>query len=265
VKVASATVMDFIDFYQIHVLNPKFLLGIFIGGMAVFVFAALTIKAVGKAAGKMVAEVRRQFREIPGIMDETGKPDYASCVTIATIGAQQQMLLPAVVGVATPILTGLIFGVAGVLGVLAGALVSGFVLAIMLNNSGGAWDNAKKYVETGEHGGKSSSVHKATVVGDTVGDPFKDTAGPCINILIKLMSMVSIVFAGMIVNYSLRVENIVPPFTKQGLELNMRNEIVPADAIYKHANPCPDCPENCADCANGEQPAPSPEEPPTGR
>jgi len=265
VKVASATVMDFIDFYQIHVLNPKFLLGIFIGGMAVFVFAALTIKAVGKAAGKMVAEVRRQFREIPGIMDETGKPDYASCVTIATIGAQQQMLLPAVVGVVTPILTGLIFGVAGVLGVLAGALVSGFVLAIMLNNSGGAWDNAKKYVETGEHGGKSSSVHKATVVGDTVGDPFKDTAGPCINILIKLMSMVSIVFAGMIVNYSLRVENIVPPFTKQGLELNMRNEIVPADAIYKHANPCPDCPENCADCANGEQPAPSPEEPPTGR
>lgn len=264
-KVASATVMDFIDFYQIHVLNPKFLLGIFIGGMAVFVFAALTIKAVSKAAGKMVAEVRRQFREIPGIMDETAKPDYASCVTIATIGAQQQMLLPAVVGVVTPILTGLIFGVAGVLGVLAGALVSGFVLAIMLNNSGGAWDNAKKYVETGEHGGKSSSVHKATVVGDTVGDPFKDTAGPCINILIKLMSMVSIVFAGMIVNYSLRVENIVPPFTKQGLELNMRNEIVPADAIYKPANPCPDCPENCADCANGEQPASNPEELPTGR
>jgi len=144
VRVDQATVMDFINYYQIHVLNPKFLLGIFIGSMAVFVFAALTIKAVGKAAGLMVAEVRRQFKEIPGIMEGTGKPDYSSCVTIATIGAQQQMLVPAIVGIATPIITGLIFGVAGVLGVLAGAMVSGFVLAIMLNNSGGAWDNAKK-------------------------------------------------------------------------------------------------------------------------
>ncbi|MCB5246984.1 MAG: sodium/proton-translocating pyrophosphatase, partial [Candidatus Cloacimonetes bacterium] len=225
VRVDKATVMDFINFYQIQVLNPKFLLGIFIGGMVVFVFAALTIKAVGKAAGKMVAEVRRQFHEIPGILEGTGKPDYTSCVTIATIGAQQQMLLPAVVGILTPILTGMVFGVAGVLGVLAGALVSGFVLAIMLNNSGGAWDNAKKFVETGEHGGKSSSVHKATVVGDTVGDPFKDTAGPCINILIKLMSMVSIVFAGLIVNYSLRVEVIQPPFTKQGVVDSSHNEL----------------------------------------
>ncbi len=247
VKVESATVMDFINFYQIHVLNPKFLLGIFIGGMVVFVFAALTIKAVGKAAGLMVAEVRRQFHEIPGILEGTGKPDYSSCVKIATIGAQQQMLLPAVVGIVTPILTGLVFGVAGVLGVLAGAMVSGFVLAIMLNNSGGAWDNAKKYVETGEHGGKSSSVHKATVVGDTVGDPFKDTAGPCINILIKLMSMVSIVFAGLIVNYSLRVETIQPPFTKQGVDLNMQNKIIPAGASGQTADPCADCLEECLD------------------
>ncbi|HPH60412.1 MAG TPA: sodium-translocating pyrophosphatase [Candidatus Syntrophosphaera sp.] len=253
VKVESATVMDFINFYQIHVLNPKFLLGIFIGGMVVFVFAALTIKAVGKAAGKMVAEVRRQFHEIPGILEGTGKPDYSSCVKIATIGAQQQMLLPAVVGIVTPILTGLVFGVAGVLGVLAGAMVSGFVLAIMLNNSGGAWDNAKKYVETGEHGGKSSSVHKATVVGDTVGDPFKDTAGPCINILIKLMSMVSIVFAGLIVNYSLRVENIQPPFTKHGVELDTRNQIVPAGADGQAADPCADCPEDCLDRQPAQQ------------
>jgi len=251
VRVDQATVMDFINYYQIHVLNPKFLLGIFIGSMAVFVFAALTIKAVGKAAGLMVAEVRRQFKEIPGIMEETGKPDYSSCVTIATIGAQQQMLVPAIVGIATPIITGLIFGVAGVLGVLAGAMVSGFVLAIMLNNSGGAWDNAKKFVETGQFGGKSSSVHKATVVGDTVGDPFKDTAGPCINILIKLMSMVSIVFAGLIVNYSLRVEKFKPPFSKQKIESTSYNNLLKLDKEAVDNSDCkdkrvitPDCIQN---------------------
>lgn len=240
VRVDKATVIDFINYYQIQVLNPKFLLGIFIGSMVVFVFAALTIKAVGKAAGLMVQEVRRQFREIPGILEGTGKPDYSSCVTIATIGAQQQMLAPAIVGIATPIITGLIFGVAGVLGVLAGAMVSGFVLAIMLNNSGGAWDNAKKYVETGEHGGKSSSVHKATVVGDTVGDPFKDTAGPCINILIKLMSMVSIVFAGLIVNYSLRVEYIKPPFSTQNVETAIHNELFGMDKEAVDNSDCKD-------------------------
>ncbi len=251
VRVDQATVMDFINYYQIHVLNPKFLLGIFIGSMAVFVFAALTIKAVGKAAGLMVAEVRRQFKEIPGIMEGTGKPDYSSCVTIATIGAQQQMLVPAIVGIATPIITGLIFGVAGVLGVLAGAMVSGFVLAIMLNNSGGAWDNAKKFVETGQFGGKSSSVHKATVVGDTVGDPFKDTAGPCINILIKLMSMVSIVFAGLIVNYSLRVEKFKPPFSKQKIESSSYNNLLKLDKDAVDNSDCkdkrvitPDCIQN---------------------
>lgn len=251
VRVDQATVMDFINYYQIHVLNPKFLLGIFIGSMAVFVFAALTIKAVGKAAGLMVAEVRRQFKEIPGIMEGTGKPDYSSCVTIATIGAQQQMLVPAIVGIATPIITGLIFGVAGVLGVLAGAMVSGFVLAIMLNNSGGAWDNAKKFVETGQFGGKSSSVHKATVVGDTVGDPFKDTAGPCINILIKLMSMVSIVFAGLIVNYSLRVEKFKPPFSKQKIESTSYNNLLKLDKEAVDNSDCkdkrvitPDCIQN---------------------
>jgi K(+)-stimulated pyrophosphate-energized sodium pump len=248
VKVDHATVSDFINFFQIHVLNPKFLLGLFIGGMVVFVFAALTIKAVGKAAGKMVAEVRRQFHEIPGILEGTAKPEYSSCVKIATIGAQQQMLLPALIGIITPIVTGMVFGVAGVLGVLAGAMVSGFVLAIMLNNSGGAWDNAKKYVETGEHGGKSSSVHKATVVGDTVGDPFKDTAGPCINILIKLMSMVSIVFAGLIVNYSLRVETIQPPFTKQKIDLSAHNEIISVDKAKYDRSACAGCEEISPDC-----------------
>ncbi len=248
VKVDNATVSDFINFYQIHVLNPKFLLGIFIGGMVVFVFAALTIKAVGKAAGMMVAEVRRQFHEIPGIMEGTGRPDYSSCVKIATIGAQHQMLLPALVGIVTPILTGMVFGVAGVLGVLAGAMVSGFVLAVMLNNSGGAWDNAKKFVETGEHGGKSSSVHKATVVGDTVGDPFKDTAGPCINILIKLMSMVSIVFAGLIVNYSLHVETIQPPFSRQGVDSSRHNEIIRVDKAKFDQGSCAECKEISPDC-----------------
>ncbi len=225
ILVSEATVKDFIAFYQINVLNPKFLLGIFVGAMVAFVFSSLTIKAVGRAAGKMVAEVRRQFKEIPGIMDGTGTPDYARCVTISTKGAQKEMILPAMVGILTPIIVGMIFGVAGVLGVLVGALTSGFVLAVMMNNSGGAWDNAKKFVESGMFGGKGSSSHKATVVGDTVGDPFKDTAGPCINILVKLMSMVSIVFAGLIVGYSLHVENINPPFSNVQLDNSMKNKV----------------------------------------
>jgi len=223
--VSQATVKDFIAFYQINVLNPKFLLGIFVGAMVAFVFSSLTIKAVGRAAGKMVKEVRRQFKEIPGIMEGTGTPDYARCVTISTRGAQHEMVLPAMVGILTPIIVGLIFGVAGVLGVLVGALTSGFVLAVMMNNSGGAWDNAKKFIESGKFGGKGSSSHKASIVGDTVGDPFKDTAGPCINILVKLMSMVSIVFAGLIVGYSLKLEEIKPPFSKGGILQAQHNKV----------------------------------------
>lgn len=249
VQVSKATVADFISYYEVHVLNPKFLLGVFIGGMVTFVFSALTIKAVGKAAGKMVEEVRRQFREIPGILLGTAKPEYAECVKIATIGAQQQMLLPALVGILTPVVTGLILGVAGVLGTLVGALVSGFVLAIMMNNAGGAWDNAKKYVETGEYGGKSSPAHKATVVGDTVGDPFKDTAGPCINILIKLMSMVSVVFAGLIVTYSLNVETIQPPFTTLKVETSQHNKLVYIDKECLDKHECENCPALLEECA----------------
>jgi len=254
VRVNDASISDFINFYQIHVLNPKFLLGIFIGAMVAFVFSALTIKAVGKAAGKMVTEVRRQFHEIPGILEGTAKPEYSTCVKIATVGAQQQMLLPALIGIITPIIVGLIFGVAGVLGVLTGALVSGFVLAVMMNNSGGAWDNAKKFVETGEHGGKSSSVHKATVVGDTVGDPFKDTAGPCINILIKLMSMVSIVFAGLIVSYSLRVENIQPPFSSIGVDKTRHNVMISVDKAKYDKSDCAGCAVMTPDCFKETEP-----------
>ncbi len=249
VQVSKATVADFISYYEVHVLNPKFLLGVFIGGMVTFVFSALTIKAVGKAAGKMVEEVRRQFREIPGILLGTAKPEYAECVKIATIGAQQQMLLPALVGILTPVVSGLILGVAGVLGTLVGALVCGFVLAIMMNNAGGAWDNAKKYVETGEYGGKSSPAHKATVVGDTVGDPFKDTAGPCINILIKLMSMVSVVFAGLIVTYSLKVETIQPPFTTLKVETSRHNKLVYIDKECLDKHECENCHALLEECA----------------
>ncbi|MDD3051986.1 MAG: sodium/proton-translocating pyrophosphatase, partial [Candidatus Cloacimonetes bacterium] len=202
VEVAKATISDFMSYFNINLMNPKFLIGIFIGAMVSFVFAALTMKAVGRAAGEMVAEVRRQFREIPGILQGTAEPEYAKCVQISTIGAQKEMIAPALLGIFTPIVTGLILGVAGVMGLLAGGLSTGFVLAIMMNNSGGAWDNAKKYVEEGHYGGKGSDTHKACIVGDTVGDPFKDTAGPSINILIKLMNMVSIIFAGLIVAYS---------------------------------------------------------------
>jgi K(+)-stimulated pyrophosphate-energized sodium pump len=160
------------------------------------------MKAVGRTAGDMVNEVRRQFREIPGIMDGTGQPDYARCVSISTRGAQREMVLPSLLAIFVPVVTGLILGVAGVMGLLAGGLTCGFVLAVTLNNAGGAWDNAKKYIEKGAHGGKGSDAHKASVVGDTVGDPFKDTSGPSLNILIKLMSMVAVVFAGVIVKFS---------------------------------------------------------------
>ena len=182
-------------------MNPRVLVGMFLGSMVTFVFAALAMKAVGRAAGNMVEEVRRQFREKPGIMEGKDEPDYASCVAISTKGAQHEMILPSLLVISVPVLTGLILGVAGVLGVLAGGLTTGFVLAVMLNNSGGAWDNAKKYIEEGNLGGKGSDAHKAAVVGDTVGDPCKDTAGPCLNIVIKLMSTVSIVTVGLAVKF----------------------------------------------------------------
>jgi K(+)-stimulated pyrophosphate-energized sodium pump len=203
VSIATATIKDFISAYDLSIFNPILLGGIFIGAMMAFVFSAMSMKAVGRAAGKMVDEVRRQFREIPGIMDGTGKPEYAKCVEISTAGAQKEMMVPSLMAIAVPFLVGLLFGVPGIVGLLAGGMTSGFVLASMLNNSGGAWDNAKKYIERGNYGGKKSECHKASVVGDTVGDPFKDTSGPALNILIKLMSMVSVVLAGITVAYSL--------------------------------------------------------------
>jgi K(+)-stimulated pyrophosphate-energized sodium pump len=203
VSLTTSTIKDFVTAYDLSVFNPILLGGIFIGAMMAFLFSAMSMKAVGRAAGKMVEEVRRQFREIPGIMDGTGKPEYAKCVEISTAGAQSEMLVPSLLAIATPLLVGLVFGVAGVVGLLAGSLSAGFVLASMLNNAGGAWDNAKKYVERGNYGGKKSDCHKATVVGDTVGDPFKDTSGPALNILIKLMSMVSVVLAGLTVAFSI--------------------------------------------------------------
>jgi K(+)-stimulated pyrophosphate-energized sodium pump len=232
VEVTKISITQFMAMYKVNLMNPRFLIGLFIGAMVTFVFSSLTIKAVGRAAGKMVEEVRRQFREIPGIMEGKGKPDYKECVRISTVGAQQEMLIPALIGIITPIVTGLILGVAGVMGILAGALASGIVLAIMMNNSGGAWDNAKKYVETGANGGKGSDVHKATVVGDTVGDPFKDTAGPCINILIKLMSMVSIVFAGLIVAYSPSIQKTYTGIDDAKIientsSINMQETVIP--------------------------------------
>lgn len=203
VEIAKAGFADFMNYYQVTLMNPKVLVGIFIGSMMAFLFCGLTMNAVGRAAQKMVEEVRRQFREIAGILDGTGTPDYAKCVAISTKGAQREMLLPSLLAIAIPIVTGVVLGVPGVMGLLAGGLGSGFVLAVFMANSGGAWDNAKKYVEEGHLGGKGSDVHKATVVGDTVGDPFKDTSGPSLNILIKLMSMVSIVMAGLTVAWSL--------------------------------------------------------------
>ena len=189
--------------FDLSITNPSVLVGLFVGGMLPFLFASLTMDAVGRAAQSIVVEVRRQFREITGLMDGNAEPDYASCVDICTKSAQKEMILPAILAVIAPIVVGLILGVNGVAGMLAGATVCGFILAVMMANSGGAWDNAKKYIEGGAHGGKGSDAHKAAVVGDTVGDPFKDTSGPSINILIKLLSMVSIVFASVVIAFSL--------------------------------------------------------------
>src|SRR5574344_991164 len=197
----NAQISDFMYAYDLTLMNPMLLGGFFIGAMMAFIFCSLTIKAVGRAAAAMVEEVRRQFREIVGIMDGSGKPDYARCVAISTAGAQREMILPSLLAVLVPVAVGLLMGVAGVFGLLAGALSCGFSLACMLNNAGGAWDNAKKKKKKGNYGGKGSEAHKAGVVGDTVGDPFKDTAGPSLNILIKLMSMVSVVCAGVIVKF----------------------------------------------------------------
>lgn len=199
VDVASATIPDIIEFYQVNLMNPRVLVGVFIGAMMAFLFCGLTMNAVGRAAQKMVTEVRRQFKEIKGILTGEQRPDYARCVEISTLGAQHEMVFPSVIAIVVPVVTGLCLGAAGVMGLLVGGLGAGFTLAVFLANSGGAWDNAKKYVEEGHLGGKNSDCHKATIVGDTVGDPFKDTSGPSLNILIKLMSMVSIVMAGLTV------------------------------------------------------------------
>ena len=203
IEVSKASFSDFMIYYDVTLMNPKVLAGMFLGSMMAFMFCGLTMNAVGRAAGHMVEEVRRQFREIPGILTGKAEADYARCVAISTKGAQHEMVTPSLLAIIAPILTGLIFGVTGVVGLLIGGLSTGFVLAIFMANSGGAWDNAKKHIEEGNHGGKGSEAHKATVVGDTVGDPFKDTSGPSLNILIKLMSMVAIVMAGLTVAWSL--------------------------------------------------------------
>lgn len=203
VPLSTASFTDFMVAYNVTLMNPVVLSGMFIGAMMAFLFCGLTMNAVGRAASHMVEEVRRQFREIKGILKGEAEPDYARCVQISTKGAQREMIFPSLLAIAVPIAVGLIFGVPGVIGLLVGGLSAGFVLAIFMANSGGAWDNAKKYIEEGNFGGKGSEVHKATVVGDTVGDPFKDTSGPSLNILIKLMSMVAIVMAGLTVTWSL--------------------------------------------------------------
>lgn len=203
VMIREAGFTDFMMFYDVTLMNPKVLSGMFIGSMMAFLFCGLTMNAVGRAAAHMVEEVRRQFREIKGILEGKTEPDYARCVQISTLGAQKEMVFPSLLAIIAPIVTGLLFGVPGVIGLLIGGLSSGLILAIFMTNSGGAWDNAKKYVEEGNFGGKGSEVHRATVVGDTVGDPFKDTSGPSLNILIKLMSMVAIVMAGLTVSWSL--------------------------------------------------------------
>lgn len=199
IDAAQATIPDFMNFFQVNLMNPKVLVGAFIGAMAAFLFCGLTMGAVGRAAEKMVEEVRRQFHEIKGILEGKATPDYGRCVEISTQSAQHEMIIPSLLAIVIPILVGLILGVSGVLGLLVGGLAAGFTLAVFMANAGGAWDNAKKYVEEGHFGGKGSECHKATIVGDTVGDPFKDTSGPSLNILIKLMSMVSIVMAGLTV------------------------------------------------------------------
>ena len=201
--IADANILDMMDYFQVTLMNPNVLVGAFIGAMMAFLFCGLTMNAVGRAAQSMVEEVRRQFREIKGILEGKATPDYARCVAISTKGAQREMLFPSIIAIVVPILVGFIFGVAGVMGLLIGSLSAGFVLAVFMANSGGAWDNAKKFIDEGNFGGKGSDNHKATVVGDTVGDPFKDTSGPSLNILIKLMSMVSIVVAGLTVSMHL--------------------------------------------------------------
>lgn len=203
VDASKAEFIDFIYHFEIHLMNPIVIVGIFLGVMAVFLFSGMTMNAVGRAAQKMVDEVRRQFKTIPGIMEGTAEPDYARCVEISTKGAQKEMLAPSLIALLIPVVVGLVFGVAGIAGLLIGTISSGFALAIFMANAGGAWDNAKKYVEEGHFGGKGSDNHKATVIGDTVGDPFKDTSGPSLNILIKLMVMASVVTVGVAVSYHL--------------------------------------------------------------
>ncbi len=201
VKAIDAKFIDFVQHYEIHLMNPMVIVGLFIGVMAVFLFSGMTMNAVGRAAQKMVDEVRRQFRDIPGIMEGKAEPDYARCVEISTKGAQREMLTPSLIALLIPVVVGIVFGVPGIAGLLLGTISSGFALAIFMANAGGAWDNAKKYVEEGNFGGKGSDAHKATVIGDTVGDPFKDTSGPSLNILIKLMVMASVVTVGVAVSY----------------------------------------------------------------
>ena len=199
---STANMVDFMNYFQVNLMNPKVLVGAFIGAMAAFLFCGLTMGAVGRAAQSMVEEVRRQFREIKGILEGKGTPDYSRCVEISTRSAQREMIFPSLLAIAIPIVVGVLLGVSGVMGLLAGGLAAGFTLAVFMANSGGAWDNAKKMVEEGNFGGKGSACHKATIVGDTVGDPFKDTSGPSLNILIKLMSMVSIVMAGLTIAFA---------------------------------------------------------------
>jgi len=201
VEAINAQFIDFVNHFEIHLMNPIVIVGIFLGVMAVFLFSGMTMNAVGRAAQKMVDEVRRQFRDIPGIMEGKAEPDYARCVEISTKGAQREMLTPSLIALLIPVVVGIVFGVPGIAGLLLGTISSGFALAIFMANAGGAWDNAKKYVEEGHMGGKGSDAHKATVIGDTVGDPFKDTSGPSLNILIKLMVMASVVTVGVAVSY----------------------------------------------------------------
>jgi K(+)-stimulated pyrophosphate-energized sodium pump len=211
---------DWISYFNLTILNPKVLAGLFVGAMLVFVFCSMTMKSVGRAAGRMVEEVRRQFREIAGIMERKAEPDYGRCVEISTRAAQHEMIVPSLTAILAPVVMGLIFGVAGVIGLLAGGLTTGFVVAVFLNNAGGTWDNAKKFIEEGHLGGKKladggrNPNHSAAVIGDTVGDPFKDTSGPSLNILIKLMSMVSVVFAGLIVKYGDLLQRLIDRFAR---------------------------------------------------
>ena len=204
-----ASLPDYMDYYNVTLINPKILVGAFLGVLMVFVFCSMTLKAVGRAAFDMVTEVRRQFKENSGIMEGTAKPDYARCVAISTAGAQKAMIVPSLVAILTPIVVGLVLGVGAVLGLVVGGLTGGFCMAVFMANAGGAWDNAKKYIEAGNYGGKGSNQHKAAVVGGTVGDPFKDTSGPSLNILMKLMTMVSIVFAGLVVKYAPEISNFL--------------------------------------------------------